>query len=120
MADPSRYEGISTAESAHRTCSAPASRSVYTATDRMPSAESVRMIRTAISPRLAIRTAENIGSHPEDAVADRLQRCVVGGGQGQAEDAAGVRRAEGPALPDPGGRRIPGARVVQAPAGLAP
>src|SRR5258708_26998544 len=83
MADPSRYEGISTAESAHRTCSAPASRSVYTATDRMPSAESVRMIRTAISPRLAIRTAENIGSHPEDAVADRLQRCVGGGGQRQ-------------------------------------
>ena len=44
------------ASSANFTCSASASASEYTATDLMPSSLQARTIRTAISPRLAIKT----------------------------------------------------------------
>ncbi len=50
---------MSSAVSAMRTCGAPASASEYTAIERMPSRRSVRITRTAISPRLATRTLEN-------------------------------------------------------------
>src|SRR5687767_13769216 len=45
-----------TARSAIRTCSAAASASEYTATLSRPASRHARMIRTAISPRLAIST----------------------------------------------------------------
>src|ERR1700722_10906654 len=50
-----------TATSARRVCSAPASASQYTATTRMPRRCAVRVIRQAISPRLAINKVVNIG-----------------------------------------------------------
>src|SRR3954462_9215310 len=53
---PSRY-----ASAARRTCCASRSASEYTATDAMPSSSSARITRTAISPRLATSTFENIG-----------------------------------------------------------
>src|SRR5690606_17254750 len=49
-----------TASSASRTCSARASASEWTATVAIPSRLAVRMIRQAISPRLAIRILLNI------------------------------------------------------------
>src|SRR5690606_21587894 len=88
---------------------------------------SVRMIRTAISPRLATSTAggspvrqagacprgpvvvivnlssDTVGSHPEDAVAHGLQRCAAGGRQAQAEHGAGVRGVDHAVVPQPGG-----------------
>src|SRR5215207_2986228 len=48
------------ASSASRTCGARASASLYTATDAMPSSRHARMMRRAISPRLAIRILLNI------------------------------------------------------------
>jgi hypothetical protein len=48
-----------TASSAARTCRAAASASLYTATLPMPRRRSVRITRTAISPRFAIRTLPN-------------------------------------------------------------
>src|SRR5436305_15254499 len=100
----SRYEGTTRASSAARTCRAPASAAVCTTTARTPRRGRVRMIRTAISPRFAIRTDSNIPpSHPEDAVADGLQRCVRGGRQGQGQDPAGVQRVDDAVVPEPGG-----------------
>src|SRR3954470_24590387 len=51
---------MQTARSARRVCSAPASAVEYTATASIPSSCSARMTRTAISPRLATSTRENI------------------------------------------------------------
>src|SRR4051812_2283176 len=53
---PSRY-----ASPARRTCWDSRSASEYTATDGMPSSSSARITRTAISPRFATSTFENIG-----------------------------------------------------------
>src|SRR6478609_7324274 len=50
-----------TLSSANRAWSASASTSECTATVRIPNSLRVRMIRTAISPRLAIRILSNIG-----------------------------------------------------------
>src|SRR6516225_2941017 len=49
-----------TASSASRTCGAPASASLYTATARTPSSRHARTMRSAISPRLAMSTLSNI------------------------------------------------------------
>src|SRR5258706_11170794 len=51
---------MATASSACSTCSEWRSASEYTATDRTPMRRSVRMIRQAMAPRLAIRTLLNI------------------------------------------------------------
>src|SRR5512146_742276 len=51
-----------TASSASRTCGARASASLYTATDDTPSSRQARMIRSAISPRLAMSTFVNISA----------------------------------------------------------
>src|ERR1700680_887357 len=48
------------AASARRVCSAPASASEYTAITRMPSRCAVRVMRQAISPRLAISSVLNM------------------------------------------------------------
>src|SRR5579884_2993239 len=69
------------------------SRSEYTATVAMPSSRQVRMTRTAISPRLAIRTFSNTVS-PSDAVPYRYRR-------------AGSRRQIGP-----GGHPVRGRPLV--------
>src|SRR4051794_32127478 len=50
-----------TARSARRTCSAFSSAVEYTATASTPSSCSARITRTAISPRFATSTRENIG-----------------------------------------------------------
>src|SRR5882724_13232859 len=63
---------------------------------------SVRMTRTAISPRFAIRTLLNTrASHPEDAVASGVERGVCRHGQGQAEHPAGVGGVDDPVVPEP-------------------
>src|SRR5262245_7688792 len=81
-----------TARSAPRTCGAPASASLKTATDSIPSRASVRSIRTAISPRLAIRTRSNIAS------AARVMVDRAGGDRVRAErtseDGLGLARRE--------------------------
>src|ERR1700710_1568362 len=102
----------------------------------MPSRRSVRITRTAISPRLATRTVENTlttpasnaggvagtagdafdsawgALHPEDAVGDRLQRRVGGGGQGEPEHVAGVPGVDDPVVPQPRGRVVRVALVL--------
>src|SRR5687768_4396938 len=117
---------IGTATSASRVCSAPASASLCTATERMPISRSVRITRTAISPRFATRTVSNIyatapgqlsapkaaagtaafcteswGSHPEDAIANFLQRSVRAGRQGEAEHVARLRGVDDAVVPEP-------------------
>src|SRR3954447_10075547 len=70
----------------------------------MPRRRSVRVTRTAISPRLAIRTVENTAVarlHPEDAVADRLQRRVGADRQGEADHRPGVHRVDDAVVPEP-------------------
>src|ERR1700749_1038678 len=100
-----------TAMSASRTCRAGASGAEDTATERMPILRSVPITRTAISPRLAIRTVSNMraltfvtSSHPEDAVADVLERGIGRGREGQAEHGPGVARVDHAVVPQPRGR----------------
>src|ERR671933_1094034 len=52
-----------TSSSANRTCSDSRSASEYTATVSMPSSRQARMTRSAISPRLAMRTLRNIARY---------------------------------------------------------
>src|SRR6476661_9785681 len=96
---------MGTATSASRVCSAPASASLCTATDRMPISRSVRITRTAISPRLATSTVSNMSwpLHPEDAVADVFQRGVGARGERQAEHGAGLCGVDHAVVPEPGG-----------------
>src|ERR1700722_12350896 len=72
----------------------------------MPIRRSVLMIRTAISPRLAISTVSNTRApflHPENAVGHRRKRRPAAGGQGQAERGAGLHRVDDAVVPEPGG-----------------
>src|SRR5579862_612388 len=83
----------------------------------MPSRSRVAMIRTAISPRLAIRTLLKVvpgtgTSHPEDAVAGRLERGAGGRRQREPEDPAGAGRVDDPVVPQPGGRIVRVALVL--------
>ena len=52
---------MQTFSSAKRTCKASASAVEWTATERKPISRQARITRSAISPRLAIRTFLNIG-----------------------------------------------------------
>src|ERR671930_517185 len=62
------------ARSASRVCRAPASAVEYTATASIPSSCSARITRTAISPRFATRTRENIPLEGVQRLArDRLE-----------------------------------------------
>ena len=54
------YGPMQTSSSAKRTCRASRSASLYTATVRMPSSRQAEMMRSAISPRLAIRIFLNM------------------------------------------------------------
>src|ERR1700743_704378 len=80
----------------------------------MPIVASVRMIRTAISPRFAMRILLNWTGcstvddplHPEDAVAGVVERRVRRGGQGQAQHAASVDGVDDAVVPEPGGRVV--------------
>src|SRR3954449_11815433 len=67
-------------------------------------ARSVRITRTAISPRLATSTVSNIrSSHPEDAVAELAQRRVGARGEGEPEHGAGLRGIGHTVVPEAGG-----------------
>src|SRR3954468_15748427 len=70
----------------------------------MPISRSVRITRTAISPRLATSTVSNMSwpLHPEDAVADVFHGSVGTGGERQAEDGARLRRVDHAVVPEPG------------------
>src|SRR5687767_15434742 len=62
---------MQTLSSARRTCMASASATEWTATVRMPISRQARWMRSAISPRLAIRIFSNISC---DALGDDHQR----------------------------------------------
>src|SRR3954453_22111804 len=81
---------MGTATSASRVCSAPASASLCTATERMPSVRRVRMTRTAISPRLATRTVSNTAQAPPSA-----RRVSHRSGRGDLDQAALLDRVAG-------------------------
>src|SRR5450756_491424 len=72
------------ASSESRTCRAPRSGSAYTATDESPASEHARAMRTAISPRFAIRTFENAGTahrnvpRPSGSARRRAARATLG------------------------------------------
>src|SRR6516162_5874077 len=66
---------MQTLSSARRTCMASASAVEWTATVRIPISRQARWMRSAISPRFAIRTFSNMGSAKDQqrlAVFDRL------------------------------------------------
>src|SRR3984893_12390446 len=93
-----------TATSASLTWRALASASLNTATERIPMVRSVRMTRTAISPRLAIRTvSKRISSHPEHAIGNRLERRLRDDQKGQSQNGSGIGRIDHPVVPEPGG-----------------
>src|SRR6516164_6158048 len=87
-----------TASSASRTCGAPASASLYTATARTPSSRHARTMRSAISPRLAMSTLSNIG----------LRGGGEDGGEGRARElrAPDERVAQAPLRVDEERRRM--------------
>ena len=62
---------MQTASSAKRTWSARASASEWTATVLIPSSRHARMMRRAISPRLAMRILRNIGSSASGPIASQ-------------------------------------------------
>src|SRR5262245_58343489 len=95
---------MSTASSASVVCMALRSASENTATVRRPMRLAVRMIRQAISPRLAISSFSKgrpvDTSHPEDAEAGRLgRRRIEAGGEREAEHRAGVRGVDHAVVP---------------------
>src|SRR5215203_2981602 len=69
-----------TSSSANRTCSDSRSASEYTATVCTPSSRHARMTRSAISPRLAMRTFLNTGAsrsrRPSDLAQDLLKHVL--------------------------------------------
>src|SRR6267378_4017197 len=96
-----------TATSASLTWRASASASLNTATERIPMVRSVRMTRTAISPRLAIRTVSNaISSHPEHAIGNRLERRLPDDRKREPQHGSGIGRIDHPVVPEPGGRIV--------------
>src|SRR4051795_10374020 len=81
----------------------------------MPIVRSVRITRTAISPRLATSTVSNIRSspgtsgaespesHPEDAVSELAQRRVGARREGEPQHGAGLRGIDHAVVPEAGG-----------------
>src|SRR3954465_1135600 len=81
----------------------------------MPIVRSVRITRTAISPRLATSTVSNIRSspgtfgaespqsHSEDAVTQLAERRVRARREGETEHGAGLRRVDDAVVPEAGG-----------------
>ena len=109
---------MGTATSASRVCSAPASASLCTATERMPISRSVRITRTAISPRLATRTVSNIAAHLSPIPALMAMSAGFTCGRrhsrppptgrsrtpkGEAEHGAGLRGVDHAVVPQAGG-----------------
>src|SRR4029450_8847542 len=89
-------------------CIASRSPSENTATVRRPMRLAVRMIRQAISPRLAINSLSKgrpvDTSHPEDTEPGRLgRRRVETGGEREAEHRAGLRGIDHAVVPQPRG-----------------
>src|SRR5688572_18072801 len=71
---------------------------------RTPRRRAVRMMRRAISPRLAMSRESIIALHPEQAEARALgDGGVEGGGEGQPQDVAGLGRVDHPVVPEPSG-----------------
>src|ERR1700719_682606 len=93
-----------TATSASATWRASASASLNTATERIPMVRNVRITRTAISPRLAIRTVwKRISSHPEHAIGDGLERGLPDDRKRQPQHGSGIGGIDHPVVPEPGG-----------------
>src|SRR5579884_2309714 len=90
---------MGTAWPASRTWGASRSAAVWTASDRIPSRSRVRMIRRAISPRLAINTESNI------SVSMPVHRA---GGEGVAAERPAERRLDGPGAVEQRGQVDPG------------
>src|SRR3954451_1935592 len=89
--------GNGNARSASRTCGACASASLNTATVPTPSRRQVRMILTAISPRLATSTLVITASHPVHAVAaGAVDRLIIDRAETHAENGACVAWIDDP------------------------
>src|SRR5271167_3329418 len=69
----------------------------------MPSRRSVRIMRTAISPRFATRTVSNIALHPKHAVGHRFQRRVCTNGQSEAEHISSIEWIDDAIVPEASG-----------------
>src|SRR5688500_6665805 len=70
----------------------------------MPRARAERMIRSAISPRLATSRVLLVMSHPEDAVGGIGERAgLCGDREPHAEHPAGVSGVDDAVVPQPGG-----------------
>src|SRR5271166_2809818 len=79
----------------------------------MPIAFSVRITRTAISPRLATRTVSNpTTSHPEDAVGNRLDGCIRHNRKRKTDNRSGVGGIDHAVVPKPGRRIVRVALVL--------
>src|ERR1700760_2929027 len=73
----------------------------------MAIALSVRITRTAISPRLATRTVSKpIALHPEDAVGDRFDGHVRHNRKGKTDNCSGIGGIDYAAVPEPGRRVV--------------
>src|SRR3954471_6824136 len=104
---PRRYVSVGAlpgrghARSAWRTCGACESASLKTATVPTPSRRQVRMILTAISPRLATSTRVITTSHPVHAVAaGAFDRLVVDRAETHPENRARVAWIDDPVVAD--------------------
>src|SRR5882757_1408830 len=102
---------MSKASSASATCMAWRSASENTATVRSPMRLAVRMIRHAISPRLAIRSLSKRRvrdtSHPEDAEARRLGcRRIQRSRERKAQHGARIGRIDDAVVPNPRARVV--------------
>src|SRR5277367_6880241 len=68
----------------------------------MPIAFSVRITRTAISPRLATKTVSKpIALHPEDAVGDRFDGRVRHNRKGKTDNRSGIGGIDHAVVPQP-------------------
>src|SRR5690606_5995990 len=94
-----------TAAPAAATCGDALSSSVWTAIAARPIAWTLRRMRRAISPRLAIRTLWMVmaASHAEHAAVDRGQRRAGDDVEGEAQDGAGLGGVDDAVVPEPGG-----------------
>ena len=120
--DLARYRGSSPRPSGRRgrrprrparTCRASRSRSEYTATLATPSSRHVRMTRTAISPRLAIRTLLSTSRHSDSVLIAERVRAPPGARHPLHRHRAARRHR----LHQPGGRRAGRRRRAGGPGG---
>src|SRR5277367_3062018 len=85
----------------------------------MPSRRQVRMMRTAISPRLATRREPIIASHPVDGSMFGQIDLARREGEAETQHVTGLPRLDDPVVPKSGGRVIGRALLLELRPGLA-